>query len=157
MVSINGYGLIDHYAVEWPMEYPCVWKEKTMSKIDWHKPIRAMDGTAAKPYNSHGTRVVWIGDYVYPVDENGRATASVYYPKATGRSCSVGERLVENVPEELYLRLCNSGGQWRLDGAGSGPYWGAYEEKNALPLQMWKDYYGAALESDRCILVKVPV
>lgn len=93
-----------------------------MGKIDWHKPIRAMDGTEAKPFNSHGSRVVWIGDYVYPVDEQGRAKASVYYPRAEGRSCSVGERLVENVPEEPkdHLGVYWTGYKWVIDTVGFG-------------------------------------
>jgi len=156
-----GYGaspldsLVNHY-VDGLRYFVMACEEKTMSKIDWHKPIRAFDGTAAKPYNSHGTRVVWIGDYVYPVDENGRATASVYYPKATGRSCSVGERLVENVPEEVRDHIAiryTERGEYNVDAWGGEQlqtkaflesYFRCHDQK---PDGLFKGYF----------IVKVPV
>lgn len=68
--------------------------------IDWKKPLRSTAGDYAPmvTYKSGGARVVWVADRVYPVDNCGRAVASVKYPDFD--PARLGEVIVENVPEE---------------------------------------------------------
>jgi len=112
---------------EWEQEYLCDFNngegEKDMDKkIDWHKPLRNTNGRsdtvpAVTTYKSGKQRVIWCDDRVYPVDDFGRAVADVKYPHF--RRCVVGEKIVENVPEEkFFLGLGRSpdGTYWLTDG-----------------------------------------
>lgn len=94
-----------------------------MEKVDWHKPLRLTKevnpaGRGSDPvttFNSHGSRVVWVGDRVYPVDAEGYAAADVRYPGRRG--VIMGTKIVENVPEEPkdHLHLYHDGGTWCID------------------------------------------
>lgn len=91
--------------------------EKPMAKIDWKKPLRVYPpGERNKhqkvyTFKSGKQRVVWIDDHVYPVDDDGRATAAVAYPGSLRVWYS--EQIVENVPEEKFFVGLY---RWRLDG-----------------------------------------
>lgn len=84
--------------------------EKPMAEIDWKKPLRVYPhGERNKhqkvyTFKSGKQRVVWIDDRVYPVDDDGRTVAEVWYN--TG-GCQLGaykgHRIVENVPEEKFF------------------------------------------------------
>lgn len=99
--------------------------EKQMEKIDWHKPLRALNshgepqGGEARTYKSGKQRVVWVDDRVYPVDDQGRATAEVWYSGDRHSWPRVGalkgSKLVENAPEEKFFV-----GLYRF---GNGAYW----------------------------------
>lgn len=104
--------------------------EKDMSKtIDWHKPLRTLKPAAGETpkvytYKSGKQRVIWVEDRVYPVDDQGRAVADVDYgPNGRGGRfrASLGERVVENVPEEkFFLGLArNADGTYWLTDSGT--------------------------------------
>lgn len=82
--------------------------EKPMAKIDWKKPLRALSMHGAPEpekkvytFKSGKQRVVWIDDHVYPVDDDGRAVAGVWYRDTP--QVVPGEQIVENVPEEKFF------------------------------------------------------
>lgn len=84
--------------------------EKQMEKIDWHKPLRSLKpGRGENPkvytYKSGKQRVVWIDDRVYPVDEQGRTVADVWYYQGSRLrvGAAKGAKIVENVPEEKFF------------------------------------------------------
>jgi len=86
--------------------------EKPMARIDWKKPLRALDMHGAPEpekkvytFKSGKQRVVWIDDRVYPIDDDGRTVAEVWYDKDSRprRGVPKGEQIVENVPEEKFF------------------------------------------------------
>ena len=104
--------------------------EKQMEKIDWHKPLRALNSHGepqdeeARTYKSGKQRVVWVDERVYPVDDQGRATAEVWYSGDRHSWPRVGalkgSKLVENAPEEkFFLGLYRPGnGQYEITDCG---------------------------------------
>ena len=121
-----------------------------MKKIDWTKPIRWTAEFRGENDGLLGLKVVHtqFGKAVVSWDAGLEIVDAYGYRE--------GKPFIENVPEELYLRLCRHDGSWRLDGAGSGPSWGVYKDKQAIPRAVWEDYYGDHLEDENHILVKVP-
>lgn len=127
-----------------------------MSNIDWTKPLRVLyfsedgrvignGGTPAYTYNSHGSRVVWIEDRVYPVDEEGRVKARVDYDECTW--VQKGEQIVENVPEEPkdHIRVYCVGDKWHVDRTSTG---------QLQTKEFWEDPLNGSYEA---VVVKVPV
>ena len=117
-------------------------------KIDWAKPVRMVDDhEPVKVIAVHGDQafITWGREAVaYISNRQGKVDGAVW-------------REIENVPEELYLRLYREDdGIWRLDGAGRGERWEGYDGEKALPRRMWDRYYGSNVEDKNNILVKVP-
>lgn len=109
--------------------------EKQMEKIDWYKPLRALKAPGHEivdakvyTYKSGRQRVIWVDERVYPVDDQGRATANVDYGPNWVQK---GQQIVENVPEEKFfvgLARDPNGTYWLMDGGmvsgmGTMNYW----------------------------------
>lgn len=98
--------------------------EKQMGKIDWHKPLRARSPVTGRVQDqkvytckSGRQRVIWADERVYPVDDQGRAVASVDYGPNWVRK---GQQIVENAPEEKFFvglyRHCGTSDYFLEDG-----------------------------------------
>lgn len=120
-------------------------------KIDWTKPVRIVEHGNPEPAKVIAT----FKDQAF-VTWGTESTA--HATDCYGHIVSMPDYKIENVPEELYLRVCRQeNGSYTLDGAGTGEHWEGYDEKQALPRGLWKKYYGSSMESERAFLVKVPV
>jgi hypothetical protein len=112
-------------------------------KIDWTKPIRWVEGFRYRNHHLHGLTVVYR--------QHGNAVVAGDYGMdiVDSEGCRNGEPFIENVPEELYLRLFRHSAYspWQLD---------AYNSEQALPRDLWAACYQDRMEDENHILVKVP-
>lgn len=135
-------------------------EEKPVKQIDFSKPLRTnVAGYPARVVKEGMTVLEYETQFNIQrivVDETGAV-----YAREKARPIGAHNFVVENVPEELYLRVCRNEGRksevyYSLDGAGRGAQWEGYDDQQALPLRVWKRYYGDQVEANGRFLVKVP-
>lgn len=103
-----------------------------MTALNFHKPLTLAPDVntyghkyKVVPYNADGNRVVWVDDMVFPIDDTGKAIATVDYPDFVVEN---GEQLVVNAPEKKVTDAKRNLAVFGKFSDGNWEIWGIYSQ-----------------------------